>query len=116
MQGKAGEADAQAEGQGKRGLMLQRLPGKPAGPSTGDRPKSRPMSARARRRELKRERDRAYRRRIKRGEVVVPVTIGPDELTWLIRVRWLMPDEADAGDPRIIGERIAAGLAASAKG
>jgi hypothetical protein len=47
---------------------------------------------------------------------VVHVELGDQELDWLVRCCWLTEAEANAGDSRIIGERIAAGLAASAKG
>jgi hypothetical protein len=85
--------------------MLERPPRKPPAP---------PPSIR--RAELRRERHRRHRARLKRGEVVVPVTIGPTELDWLIRIRWVSEGEADAGDGRVIGEAITRGLAASARG
>jgi hypothetical protein len=56
------------------------------------------------------------RARLKEGRMVVPVELGAAELTWLVSVRWLTPAEADQGDARGIGQAIAAGLAASAKG
>jgi hypothetical protein len=64
----------------------------------------------------RRERHARYRQRVKAGRMVALVELGRDELDWLVSVRWLTPQEADAGDARIIGERIAAGIAASAKG
>jgi hypothetical protein len=76
--------------------MLQHLPGK--------------------REALRRERHRRHRERIKAGRIIVPVELGAVELDWLISVHWLTPAEADAGDARIIGAAIAAGLAASARG
>jgi hypothetical protein len=48
--------------------------------------------------------------------MVALVELGADELNWLISVHWITPQEADAGDARVIGAAIAAGLAASAKG
>jgi hypothetical protein len=47
---------------------------------------------------------------------VVGVELGEAELDWLVKIRWLTAAEADAGDARVIGQAIAAGLAASAKG
>jgi hypothetical protein len=94
--------------------MLER-PGKPPKPAP---PSSRRelRRARDRRRELKRERDVRHRERVKAGKIVVNVELGAQELDWLIQIHWLTPQEADRGDARAIGERIAAGLAASAKG
>ena len=81
--------------------MLERPPPKPP-------PRSR--------QDLRRQRDRAYRQRVKEGRKIVPVEVSPEVEDWLIRIRWLTETEADAGNARTIGERIAAGLAASAKG
>jgi hypothetical protein len=83
-----------------------------------ERPPSRTSTlARAtRRRELKRERHRRHRQRVKTGRMVALVELGGAELDWLVSVRWITAEEADKGDARVIGAAIAAGLAASAKG
>lgn len=82
-----------------------------------DRPPRKPPPSRAGRRlEQHRERARRHRERLKAGRMVVPVEVGGAELTWLISCRWLTAAEADQGDARIIGQAIARGLEASAKG
>jgi hypothetical protein len=83
--------------------MLERPPRKPPAPAT-------------RRAALRRARDRRHRERIKAGRIVVAVELGAEELDWLCRIHWLTAAEADAGDGRVIGEAIARGLAASARG
>jgi hypothetical protein len=85
--------------------MLQR-PSKPP----------RPESRKARRKRLRAERKRRHRERLKRCEIIAPVTIGPVELSWFVRIGWLTSAEADQGDGRLIGRAISSGLAASANG
>jgi len=48
---------------------------------------------------------------------VVPVELGAQEHDWLVRIDPLVTAaEVDQGDARIIGQAVAAGLAASFKG
>ena len=56
------------------------------------------------------------RERIKAGRIVVAVELGAAGLDWLVRIHWVTALEADQGDGRVIGEAIARGLAASARG
>ena len=82
-----------------------------------DRPPSgsKPLPS-TRREALRRLRDARHRRRLKQGLAVVPVEVSADVVNWLLRIHWLSEDKADSGDARLIGARLAAGLAASAKG
>jgi hypothetical protein len=63
-------------------------------------------------------RNRRHRARARAGKIVVPVELGREELDWLASpgVRWITPQEADAGEARVIGEAIARGLRVSAGG
>jgi hypothetical protein len=79
-------------------------------------PKAKLRRARDRRRELKRERHRRHRERVRAHRFTVTIELGEREIDWLVSVRWISPQEADSGDRKAIGERIAAGLAASARG
>jgi hypothetical protein len=79
-------------------------------------PKGNPPPPSTRRAELRRERDRRHRERIKAGRIVVLVELSGVELDWLVRIHWLTETEANQGNSRLIGAAIAAGLAASAKG
>jgi hypothetical protein len=53
---------------------------------------------------------------LRQGLAVIPVEVSADVLDWLVRIHWLTEAEASTGDARLIGQAIAAGLAASAKG
>jgi hypothetical protein len=75
-----------------------------------------PASRATRRQALRKARHARYRARVRDGKLVALVELGREELDYLIAVHWLTEAEASAGDARVIGERIAAGIAASAKG
>jgi hypothetical protein len=90
--------------------MLQRLPGKPESPSTRRKRRQRLRQSAARLASK-----RKHRQRVKAGRMVVPVEVDGQVLSWLIRIHRLTEAEADQGDARLIGQAIAAGLAASAK-
>jgi hypothetical protein len=59
-----------------------------------------------RRAELRRERDKRYRRRVSEGKGVAMVEYSAGMLNLLIRTEWLR--ECDAGDARKVGEALAA--------
>jgi hypothetical protein len=69
-----------------------------------------------RRRELKRERDRRHRERIRAHRFTVTIELGERELDWLISIHWITAQEADSGNRKAIGIGVTAGIAASAKG
>ena len=48
--------------------------------------------------------------------MVVAVELDGQVMDYLVSVHWLTAAEADAGDARVIGQAIARGLEASAKG
>ena len=83
-----------------------------------DRPTRResPAPPSSRRADLRRERSRRHRQRIKQGKMVVAVELDGQVMDYLVSVHWLTAAEADAGDARVIGQAIARGLEASAKG
>jgi hypothetical protein len=64
-----------------------------------------------RRRKLKRERNRRWRKHLAAGEVVVPTVVGASALDLLIRLHWLC--ECDAHDRNHIGAAISRLLNAS---
>jgi hypothetical protein len=65
-----------------------------------------------RRRASRRERKQRWKRRQRRGRIVVPVEIGEAVISGLVAVGWL---DADVTDARRIGAAIAAMLADSFK-
>ena len=66
--------------------------------------------------DLRRERDRRHRERIRAHRFAVTVELGERELDWLRSVNWISAQEADTGDRKAIGAGLTAGIATSAKG
>ena len=69
------------------------------------------------RQQSRRDRDRRYRRRARRGLMVVPVEVGGDMVSFLRATDWLKPDEADSKQAigEAIGEMVRAADAAGVK-